>query len=113
MCPMFKTGVLSVLLCLIVLCSRAPQSVFASPLPADVPINPEAGRGGPLVVSVRLESGEELPFLVDTGTSSTFLDKSLEPKLGKPIDTATFQSWGHKKKVNVYAAPKLYLGAFR
>jgi len=61
-------------------------------------------------VSVRLETGEELPFFVDTGTSSTFLDKSLEPKLGKPIDTATFQSWGHKKKVNVYAAPKLYLG---
>ncbi len=107
MCSMFKTGVPGMLLCLVVLCSRAPQSVVASTLPADVPINPEAGRGGPLVVPVRLENGEELPFFVDTGTSSTFLDKSLEPKLGKPIDTATFQSWGRKMKVNVYAAPKL------
>ncbi len=107
---MFKTGVLGVLLCLAVLCLGTPRSVAGSALPADLPINPEAGRGGPLVVPVRLESGEELPFFVDTGTSSTFLDKSLEPKLGKPIDTANFQSWGRKKKVNVYAAPKLYLG---
>src|SRR5512133_2045695 len=106
---MFRTGLLNVL-CLVALCFPTPQSDAASALPADVPINPEAGRGGPLVVSVRLESGEELPFFVDTGTSSTFVDKSLEPKLGKPVDTATFQSWGKKKKVNVYAAPQLYLG---
>ena len=107
---MFKTGVLGVWLCLVALCHWTSESVVAVELPSDVPINQEAGRGGPLLVPVRLEDGEELPFFIDTGTSFTFLDKSLEPKLGKPIDTATFQSWGHKKKVSVYAAPKMYLG---
>ena len=95
---MIKTGVHGVPMAF--LWSWAPQPVAAFPLPTDVPINLEAGRGGPLAVPVRLESGEELPFLVDTGTSSTFLDQSLEQKLGKAIDTASFQSWGHKHKVN-------------
>jgi hypothetical protein len=92
------------------LCSCATENALGATLPAEVPINQEAGRGGWLVVTLRLESGEELPVVVDTGTSATFLDKSLEPKLGKRLDTAEFQSWGTKKEVNVYAAPKVYLG---
>jgi hypothetical protein len=75
---------------------RAPGAT----LPAEVPINPEAGRGGLLIVPVRLESGEEVPFLVDTGSGSC-LDKSLESKLGKPVGTDTVQSWGVQTKVNV------------
>ncbi len=107
---MFKLGRLGLSLSLVLLCCWATKSAADATLPAEVPINPEAGRGGWLVVTLKLESGEELPVVVDTGTSGTFLDKSLEPKLGKRLDTAEFQSWGTKKKVNVYAAPKLYLG---
>jgi hypothetical protein len=59
---------------------------------------------------VRLESGEELPFVVDTGTSGTFFDKSLEPKLGEPRGNTVTQSWGVHKTNNLYAAPKLLLG---
>jgi hypothetical protein len=107
---MFKPGTLGPFLSLMFLCSCATENPVGSTLPADVPINQEAGRGGGLVVTVRLESGEELPFVVDTGTSGTFFDKSLEPQLGKPIGTAGFQSWGVVRTNNVYAAPKVYLG---
>jgi hypothetical protein len=107
---MFKLGSLGSSLSLVFLCCCATENAVGATLPAKVPINKEAGRGGWLVVTLRLESGEELPVVVDTGTSATFLDKSLEPKLGKCLDTAEFQSWGTKKKVNVYAAPKVYLG---
>lgn len=78
-------------------------------LPAEVPINAEAGRGGLLIVPVRLASGEELPFILDTGSGTCF-DKSFEPNLGKPLGTETVQSWGVKTKVNVFATPKLYMG---
>jgi hypothetical protein len=107
---MFKRGPLGPFLSLMFLCFCATESAVGATLPAEVPINKEAGRGGWLVVTLRLENGKELPVVVDTGTSATFLDKSLEPQLGKPLDTAEFQSWGTKKKVNVYAAPKVYLG---
>jgi hypothetical protein len=107
---MFKPGPLGRLFSLIFLCFCAREHAVGATLPAEVPINQEAGRGGWLVVTLQLESGEELPVVVDTGSSGTFLDKSLEPKLGKRLDTAEFQSWGTKKKVNVYAAPKVYLG---
>src|ERR1039458_3362578 len=62
---MFKSGTLGQLLSLMFLCSCAPENALGATLPADVPINQEAGRGGWLVVTLRLESGEELPFLVD------------------------------------------------
>jgi len=107
---MSKPGPLGPYLSLMFLCCCATEHAVGSTLPADVPINQEAGRGGGLFVTVRLESGEELPFWVDTGTSGTFFDKSLEPKLGKPLGTAVFQSWGVKRTNNVYAAPKVYLG---
>src|SRR5512147_1069796 len=67
-------------------CATTPESSSISPatvLPADVTLNEDAGRGGWIIVMLRLESGEELPFIVDTGASGTLLDKSLEPKLGK------------------------------
>jgi hypothetical protein len=107
---MFKLGPLGSYLSLLFLCCCATENAVGATLPAEVPINQEAGGGGWLVVTLRLESGQELPVVVDTGTSVTFFDKSLEPQLGNPLDTAEFQSWGTKKKVNVYAAPKVFLG---
>lgn len=89
------------------LCAAGPG--FCATLPSEVPINAEAGRGGLLIVPVRLESGEELPFILDTGSGTCF-DKSFEPNLGKPVGTETVQSWGVKTKVNVYDTPRVYLG---
>ncbi len=99
--------VLGPALCLMLLSSHA-----ASPpkLPAELSINYGAGRGGLLIVPVRLEGGEGLPFVLDTGSSFTLLDKSLEPKLGKRTGTASVQSWGVSQKLPVFAAPRLYLG---
>lgn len=107
---MFKPGALGPFLGLMLLCSGTPENALGSTLPVDVPINQEAGRGGWLVVTVRLESGEALPFVVDTGTSGTLFDQSLEPKLGKPIGKTVSQSWGVLQTNSVYAAPKVYLG---
>jgi hypothetical protein len=51
-----------------------------------------------------------LPFLVDTGSPVTLLDKSLEPKLGKCLGTTTLWNFGARYEGSVYAAPKLFLG---
>ncbi len=91
----------------------AQGNAIGSILPAELPINAEAGRGGWLLVTGRFENGEEVPLVVDTGSSGTFFDKSLEPKLGEPLGKTVSQSWGVHKTNNVYAAPKLYLGGVR
>jgi len=84
-------------------------------LPADVKMNPEAGRGGLVFVRLHLASGEELPFIVDTGSPGTLFDKSLVPKLGwrLPLGNWTVPMGGEKQKSGVYWEPKLYLGATR
>ncbi len=76
-------------------------------------MNEDAGRGNWVFVTLRLQSGEELPFFVDTGTAATLFDKSLEPKLGKRFGTKTFWNFSTKSKVGVYAAPNLYLESTR
>jgi hypothetical protein len=76
-------------------------------------MNKGAGRGSWLIVTLRLESGEELPFMVDTGSPITLLDKSLEPKLGKCLETMTFSTPGAEEESGFYPAPKLYLGNAR
>lgn len=78
-------------------------------LPPEAPINKQAGRGGLLVVTLSLEDGRKLPFVLDTGTSGTLVDESLELELGKPAGAETFQSWGKYSKKNYYRAPKLFL----
>jgi hypothetical protein len=95
---------------LLLLCSCATVDPDRSRLPADVAFNKNAGRGTWLFVTLRLESGEELPFLLDTGAPWTFFDKSREPKLGKRLDSGTAWNFGTKQESGVYAAPKLYLG---
>jgi hypothetical protein len=109
---------LGAILSLLLLCSgvAAPHSsaiIPAADLPGDVNINKEAGRGGLLIVTLRLDGGDELPFLVDTGANGTVLGKSLEPKLGKRLGTGTARGWDSKGNANLYAAPKLYLGNTR
>jgi len=112
----FVLCVLGTTLCVLSSCATAPHPSAGSPgseLPADVTMNKDAGRGNWLFVTLRLESGEALPFFVDTGTSVTLFDKSLEPKLGKRLGTGTFRNFSTKSKIGIYAAPKLYLGSTR
>jgi hypothetical protein len=80
-------------------------------LPAEVTINQDAGCGGLLLVMLRLEGGGEVLCAVDTGSEGTIFDKSLEPKLGKRLDTITMWNFGVKHKSGTYATPKLYLGS--
>ena len=76
-----KLQTLGIFLIFLLLCSRAVADSIEPQLPADVTINKDAGRGNLLFVTLRLESGEELAFFVDTGSTFTSFDKSLESKL--------------------------------
>ncbi len=73
-------------------------------------MNQGAGREEDLIITLRLADGEKLPFLVDSGSPATLFDKSLEPKLGKRLDTGTLWDFGASQDLGVYVAPKLYLG---
>src|SRR5262245_56886340 len=79
-------------------------------LPSEIAINKDAGHGNWILVTLRLDSGEELPFMVDTGAADTFLDKSLETKLGARLGTTTFSLWGVKHEASAYTPPPLYWG---
>jgi hypothetical protein len=110
---MLKPRVFGGLLSLLLLCSCATVDPARLRLPADVPFNKNAGRGAWLVVTLRLESGEQLPFLLDTRSPGTWFNKSQEPKLGKRLGTMTSWNFGAKQESGVYAAPTLYLGSTR
>ena len=66
---------LGIFLGLLQLCSLAAADSTNAQLPTDVTLNKDAGRGSYLFVIVRLERGEMLPFIVDTGTPVTLLAK--------------------------------------
>ena len=83
----------------------------APELPADVSLNKDTGRGVGLTVLIRLEDGKEMPFGLDTGSAGTYIDKSLEPGLGKRLATTRLSMFDHPaRKSGVYHTPKLYLG---
>ena len=73
-------------------------------------MNRDAGRGNVIFVNLQLESGATFPFVLDTGSSWTVFDKSLEPLLGQRVHTATVWRWGVKEDSGIYRAPKLFLG---
>ncbi len=101
------------LFCLLLLCSFAAEDSNRSWVPARVSMNQDAGRGGWLIVPVRLESGEEMPFVLDTGSTGTALDQSVEPRLVKRPYTVGQTIFGVYHNADVCAAPKLYLGSVR
>ena len=60
---------------------------------------------------LHLENGDELPFMFDTGSPITLLDKSLESRLGKRRTTRPISfAGGDQEQAGFYAAPRLYLG---
>jgi hypothetical protein len=110
------------LLSLLLFCScattwQSSDNRSAAPLPADTTFNKGAGRGNHLYLTLHLENGEKLLFMVDNGCPGTVLDKSLEPKLGKRLSSTLlwYSYYGLRglTRVNVYHAPELYLGNTR
>jgi hypothetical protein len=74
-------------------------------------MNKNAGRGADLATQLQLENGETITFLLDTGSSISLIDKSLEAKLGKRLGSKPMSMFGkNKQQSGIYAAPKLYLG---
>lgn len=95
---------------LLLLCSCATGNTVHPSLPTGVVMNAEAGHDD-LYVTLSLEDGEELLFILDTGCVQTTLHRSLEPKLGKRLGTrksrwAFFENDGGN---GIYPAPKLYI----
>jgi len=110
--PILKPRALGALLsAVLLLCAGATADSMHPQLPSDVAINKEAGCGGFLVVTLRLDGGEELPFVVDTGSPVTLFDKSLAPKLGKRLIDMSTWNFGAVQESGVYRAPKLWLGS--
>jgi Aspartyl protease len=110
--------------CLVLLCScvspphQPPlivesSDITAVELPHAVAMNKDAGRGNFLFVTLRLNDGEKLPFVLDTGAEGTVFDKSLEPKLGKRTGTNTLRVFGVRRGTDEYLSPALYLGKTR
>jgi hypothetical protein len=80
------------------------------PLPGAVALDPQAGRGSLITLMVRMENGEPLPFILDTGTAITCLDQSLEPALGPMVGPATALHFGVRHDARLYRAPQFFLG---
>ena len=110
--------------CLVFLCSciTMPRWFAESSqrpiLPAEASftkVNGAAGSGGNLFLTLRLDTGEELLFLVDTGSPLTVLDKSLDRQLGRRVGTAEVFYAYYERRIRrgVHHAPKLFLGTTR
>ena len=101
---------------LMLLCSCAATRdrsavVPASTLPAEMPMNKDAGDGQKLCLPLRMENGKELLLVVDTGSGATILDKSLAPMFTNYLGSAGVNNtWLGETSGDVYEAPKLYLG---
>jgi pimeloyl-ACP methyl ester carboxylesterase len=101
--------------CLVVLCSCATAPIwFANnsirpEIPPEITFNKGAGRGELLLLPLRLEDGEEILMMVDTGAPCSVLDTTLVPKLGKRLGTTKIRWVDRKTPGGVYRAPKLYL----
>jgi Aspartyl protease len=102
--------ILATAFAVVMLCSCHICDFVQAQLPGELQLNNDAGRGGWLIVLLRLEDGKELPFLVDTGSSHTLFDKSLESQLKRAHGTATIDTWDGHGKAAVYVMPQLYAG---
>jgi hypothetical protein len=99
---------------LILFSSCASEKSLRSRLPSETSFDEFAAYGAPLLVTLTLDSGDDLLFMVDTGSPRTYLNKSLEPKLGKRLGTKNV-TWGFygKREDGLYPAPALLLNNTR
>jgi hypothetical protein len=101
---------------LIFLCSCATQETVQPSLPAETAFTETAFIKDPehIYLTLHLENGKELLFVMDTGATWTVLDKSLEPILGERLGTKKIRyAFYGKTRMDVYNAPELYLGNTR
>ena len=115
--PQIKIRINCIVVCVLAcLMFGGVSAALGAALPSEVSINQDAGcggwfGGGWLTVKLRLETGEEVAFMVDTGSPITVLDDSLKSKLGKQVGTVPVNFVGSKRQpAGIYAAPKLVLG---
>jgi hypothetical protein len=101
---------LGILASLLLLSFSAIADSIPLQLPIDVTMNKEAGRGDWLIIKIRVENGDELPFMVDTGCPGCVLDKCFEPKLGTRHHFIRLWTMFGEQESGLYAAPKIYLG---
>jgi len=82
-------------------------------VPFETSINPDAGRGNLILLKVRLQDGQEVSVVLDTGAGITCVDDSQTSKLGRSVGKITAHHWGKDSKQKLYAAPALYLAGAR
>src|SRR6185312_14012192 len=90
---------LMVCLCLVLECSCTTQRFLPSNFATETSFNKDAGLGNNLFITVNLEGGEKLLFVVDTGCPDTVLSKTLESKLGERLGTkkARYGVYGRRR----------------
>src|SRR5690348_6198760 len=93
----------SACICVLFFCSCATENSHRE-IPAAVSMSKDAGRKKMVLVGVRLENGEKLQMILDTGAAWTCFDKSMEPKLGKRLDTTTLWNFGKGADSGIYQA---------
>ena len=69
----------------ILVCVHAAQNEIK--LPPEIAMNRTAGHWGRLFVNIRVGGAEDVLFLLDTGASRTVVDKSLQRRLGKRLES--------------------------
>jgi len=67
-------------------------------------------KGDVMFLKVQFENGQYVNLAVDTGSSRTIFDKSLQPLLGHRLGTAILSGPAVTTNANVYWAPKMQLG---
>ena len=78
-------------------------------LPPEIGMNESAGHWGRLFVKIRIGHSEDVLFLLDTGASSTVIDKSLRSRLGKRLERTSIAGWHGKEQLDIHSSPPLFL----
>ncbi|HTI71892.1 MAG TPA: hypothetical protein VMF06_18090 [Candidatus Limnocylindria bacterium] len=73
----------------------ASQAATPLPLPPDIPFPSDIRKEHGIRLTIRFNSGEEVPVLFSTGDACVFLDKSAESALGKRLQGSRIYSPGH------------------
>src|SRR2546425_3715450 len=99
--------------CLVLLSSCAtapiwfPADSIRPPLPTEISLNKGAGRGDNLFVTLRLDTGEELLFLVDTGSPCTVFDRPLSQNWGSGLGRRKARGLGGNGEGGAIKEPKI------
>jgi hypothetical protein len=105
------TCVLLWMLCSPVLAAAGEPPPSHPALPSEVSINKGAGRGGLLMIMLRMGTPQEFPFVLDTGMPVTIFDKSLLPRLGRTFGRVPMLIFDKLYEIEICAMPQLYSGS--